>query len=221
VYLVDSPGALQATLVAGQLVGPSSAPQTLAFEIANSVLGGSPSARLNMNLREAKGWSYGVISSAANAPIARPWRVVAPVQSDRVAEAMAEIQREIAAYASGPAPARQDEVARFRDSQVRRLAGGFETREAVASEIADIVRFARPDDWTTRRSRALRQLDLNEVRAAAAALDASKLTWVVVGDLSRIEAPVRAMGLGEVIVIDSQGARLQPRKARSGGSGVN
>ncbi|WWW35198.1 insulinase family protein [Stenotrophomonas rhizophila] len=106
-YLVDSPGALQATLVAGQLVGPSSAPQTLAFEIANSVLGGSPSARLNMNLREAKGWSYGVISSAANAPIARPRRVVAPVQSDRVAEAMAEIQREIAAYASGPAPAGQ------------------------------------------------------------------------------------------------------------------
>jgi len=221
VYLVDSPGALQATLVAGQLVAPSSDPRTLAFEVANSVLGGSPSARLNMNLREAKGWSYGVISSAANAPIARPWRVVAPVQSDRVAEAMAEIHREIAEYASGPAPARQDEVARFRESQVRRLAGGFETREAVASEIADIVRFDRPEDWTTQRSSALRQLDLNEVRAAAAALDASKLTWVVVGDLSRVEAPVRAMGLGEVIVIDSQGAPLQPGKARSGGSGVN
>ncbi len=221
VFLVDSPGALQATLVAGQLVAPSSDPQTLAFEVANSVLGGSPSARLNMNLREAKGWSYGVISSAANAPIARPWRVVAPVQSDRVAEAMAEIQREIAEYASGPAPARQDEVARFRDSQVRRLAGSFETREAVAAEIADIVRFDRPDDWTTQRSGALRQLDLNEVRAAAAALDASKLTWVLVGDLSRVEAPVRAMGLGEVIVIDSQGAPLQNGKARSGGSGVN
>lgn len=206
VYLVDSPGALQATLVAGQLVAPSSDPQTLAFDVANSVLGGSPSARLNMNLREAKGWSYGVISSAANAPIARPWRVVAPVQSDRVAEAMAEIQREIEEYASGPAPARQDEVARFRDSQVRRLAGSFETREAVASEIADIVRLDRADDWTTQRSSSLRQLDLNEVRAAAAALDASKLTWVVVGDLSRVEAPVRALGLGEVIVIDSQGA---------------
>ncbi|MEN5289189.1 pitrilysin family protein [Stenotrophomonas lactitubi] len=221
VFLVDSPGALQATLVAGQLVAPSSDPQMLAFEVANSILGGSPSARLNMNLREAKGWSYGVISSAANAPIARPWRVVAPVQSDRVAEAMAEIQREIAEYASGPAPARQDEVARFRDSQVRRLAGSFETREAVASEIADIVRFDRPDDWTTHRSRALRQLDLNEVRAAAAALDVSRLTWVVVGDLSRVEAPVRAMGLGEVIVTDSQGVPLQPGRARSGGSGVN
>lgn len=217
VYLVDSPGALQATLVAGQLVAPSSDPRTLAFEVANSVLGGSPSARLNMNLREAKGWSYGVISSAANAPIARPWRVVAPVQSDRVAEAMAEIQREIAEYASGTAPARQEEVARFRDSQVRRLAGGFETREAVASEIADIVRFDRPEDWTTQRSSALRQLDLNEVRAAAAALNTSRLTWVVVGDLSRIEAPVRALGSGEVIVIDSQGAPLQNGKARSGG----
>ncbi|WP_295517066.1 pitrilysin family protein [uncultured Stenotrophomonas sp.] len=209
VFLVDSPGAPQATLVAGQLVAPSSDPQTLAFEVANSVLGGSPSARLNMNLREAKGWSYGVISNAANAPIARPWRAVAPVQSDRVADAMAEIQREIAEYASGPAPARQDEVARFRDSQVRRLAGGFETREAIVSEIADIVRFDRPDDWTIQRSSALRQLDLNEVRAAAAALDASTLTWVVVGDLSRIEAPVRALGLGEVTVIDSQGTLLQ------------
>lgn len=221
VYLVDSPGALQATLVAGQLVSPSSDPRTLAFEVANSVLGGSPSARLNMNLREAKGWSYGVISSAANAPIARPWRVVAPVQSDRVAEAMAEIHREIAEYASGTAPARQEEVARFRDSQVRRLAGGFETRQAVATEIGDIVRFDRPDDWTTQRSSALRQLDLKEVRAAAAALDAGRLTWVVVGDLSRIEAPVRAMGLGEVIVIDSQGAPLQNEKPRSGGSGMN
>lgn len=211
VFLVDSPGALQATLVAGQLVAPSSDPRTLAFEVANSVLGGSPSARLNMNLREAKGWSYGVISSAVNAPIARPWRVVAPVQSDRVAEAMAEIQREIAEYASGPAPARQDEVARFRDSQVRRLAGSFETREAVASEIADIVRFDRPDDWTTQRSSALRQLDLNEVRAAAAALDADRLTWVVVGDLSRVEAPVRAMGFGEATVVDSQGRRIGGR----------
>jgi len=220
VFLVDSPGARQASIVAGQLVTPSSDPQTLAFEVANSVLGGSPSARLNMNLREAKGWSYGVISNAANAPIARPWRVVAPVQSDRVAEAMAEIQREIAEYASGPAPARQDEVARFRDSQVRRLAGSFETREAVASEIADIVRFDRPDDWTTQRSNALRHLDLNEVRAAAAALDASRLTWVVVGDLSRVEAPVRALELGEVTVIDSQGARLQRGEAIPSGHPV-
>lgn len=205
VFLVDSPGALQATIVAGQLVAPSSAPQALAFEVANSVLGGSPSARLNMNLREAKGWSYGVISSAADAPIARPWRVVAPVQSDRVADAMAEIQREIAAYASGPAPAKQDEVARFRDSQVRRLSGGFETRETVASEIGDIVRFDRPDDWTTQRSSALRQLDLKEVRAAATALDAGKLTWVVVGDLDQVEASVRALGVGDVTAIDSQG----------------
>ncbi len=221
VFLVDSPGAMQATVVAGQLVAPSSDPLTLAFEVANSVLGGSPSARLNMNLREAKGWSYGVISNAASAPIARPWRAVAPVQSDRVADAMVEIQREIAEYASGPAPARQDEVARFRDSQVRRLSGGFETREAVASEIGDIVRFGRPDDWTSERGSALRQLDVEEVQAAAAALDARKLTWVVVGDLARVEAPVRALGLGEVTVIDPQGAPLQRGQAQPGGRETN
>ncbi len=53
------------------------------------------------------------------------------------------------------------------------------------------------------------------------ARSASRLTWVVVGELSRVEAPVRAMGLGEVIVIDSQGAPPQNGKARSGGSGVS
>lgn len=214
VFLLDSPGATQATIVAGQLVAPSSAPDVMAFELANAVLGGSPSARLNTNLRETRGWSYGVISSATNAPIARPWRVVAPVQSDRVADAMVEIQREIAEYASGQAPATQEEVVRFRDSQVRRLSGSFETREAVASEIGEIVRFDRADDWTIQRSTALAQLDLKQVQAAAAVLDASKLTWVVVGDLVQLETPVRALELGAVTVINAQGNRVS-----SAGSG--
>lgn len=205
VFLVDRPGAVQANIVVGQLIPPSTDPRSVAFDMANAILGGSPAARLNMNLREAKGWSYGVISSHSSAAVPRPWRVVAPVQLDRVADAMTEIQREIGDYAQGRTPATEEELERFKGSQIRRLPGVYETRQAVVSEIADIVRFARPDDWVVRRSKEIERLDLEQVQLAAAALDPGRLTWIVVGDLSQIEAPVRALALGEVTVIDAQG----------------
>ena len=205
VFLVDRPGAMQANIVVGQVIPPSTDARSVAFDVANAILGGSPAARLNMNLREAKGWSYGVISSHSSAAVPRPWRVVAPVQPDRVADAMAELQREIADYAQGRTPATQEELVRFTGSQIRRLPGLYETREAVLSEIADSVRFARPDDWVVQRSREIERLDLEQVQAAASVLDPTQLTWVVVGDLSQIERPVRALGLGEVTLIDAQG----------------
>lgn len=205
VFLVDRPGAVQASIVVGQLIPPSTDPRSVAFDVANAILGGSPAARLNMNLREAKGWSYGVISSHGSAAVPRPWRVVAPVQLDRVADAMAEIQREIADYAQGRTPATGEELARFTGSQIRRLPGMYEKREAIVSEIADIVRFSRPDDWVVQRSKDIGRLDLEQVQAAAGALDPERLTWIVVGDLSRIETPVRALALAEVTVIDAQG----------------
>ncbi|WP_433853438.1 M16 family metallopeptidase [Stenotrophomonas nitritireducens] len=215
VFLVDVPGAMQANIVVGQLIPPSTDSRTIAFEVANSILGGSPAARLNMNLREAKGWSYGVISNQSSAAVPRPWRVVAPVQPDRVADAIVEIQREIADYVRGGAPASEEELARFTGSQIRRLPGSHETRDAVVSEIADMVRFSRPDDWVARKSKAIAQLDLEQVQAAASILDPAQLTWIVVGDLSKIEAPVRALSLGEVTVIDAQGNPVMPSQARS------
>src|SRR5690606_25529271 len=78
VYLVDQPGALQANILAGLLVNSTAAEESLDFDIANGVLGGTFTARLNMNLREEKGWSYGVRSSASAAKGQRPWILSAP-----------------------------------------------------------------------------------------------------------------------------------------------
>jgi zinc protease len=81
VFLVDQPGAIQANIMAGLLVGSTADDEALDFDIANSVFGGTFTSRINMNLREDKGWSYGVSSFAMGAKGQRPWMISAPVRS--------------------------------------------------------------------------------------------------------------------------------------------
>src|SRR3546814_12732654 len=78
--------------------------------MANEVIGGSFTARLNMNLREDKHWSYGARSMLADAEGQRPWLAYAPVQIDKTAESLAAMQREISSYVDGEAPATDAEV---------------------------------------------------------------------------------------------------------------
>ena len=205
VFLVDQPGALQATILAGQLAPPTTDARAVEFDIANSVLGGEFSSRLNMNLREEKSWAYGAYSFTSGAKGQRPWIAFAPVQIDKTAEALQEMQREIAAYAAGSEPATAEEVAKIQATEIRSLPGSFETANAVLGQIGGIVRYGRPDNWVEVRRSRIEGLNPAIVNAAAKTLDPKALTWVVVGDLSKIEAPVRALDLGEVQVIDSDG----------------
>jgi predicted Zn-dependent peptidase len=205
VFLVDQPGAIQATILAGQLAPPSTDAGSVEFDVANSVLGGEFSSRLNMNLREEKSWAYGAYSFTSGAKGQRPWIAFAPVQIDKTAESLAELQREISAYAEGTEPATAEEVAKIQATEIRSLPGSFETANAVLSQIGGIVRYNRPDNWVEVRRGRIEALDPAVVNDAAKTLDPNALTWVVVGDLSKIEAPVRALGIGEVRIIDADG----------------
>lgn len=205
VYLIDQPGAVQANIFAGEVVPSTKNPESVRFDIANSVLGGEFSSRLNMNLREDKHWAYGAYSFAANALGQRPWMAFAPVQIDRTADSLKELHREISAYASGKAPPTAEEVARIQATEIRGLPGSFETASAVMGAISGIVRYDRPDDYVFKRKAEIEALTPAQVKAAAATLDSNALTWVVVGDLKQIEQPVRALKLGEVQVLDADG----------------
>src|SRR5690606_32780926 len=205
VFLVDQPGAIQANIYVGQVVPSTMDPQATEFEIANAVLGGEFSSRLNMNLREDKHWAYGSYSFVSGAKGQRPWMAFAAVQIDKTAESLAELQREISQYASGEAPARAEEVAKVQAAEIRGLPGSFETANSVLSAISGIVRYQRPDDYVLQRKAKVESLTPEQVQAAAGTLRPEALTWVVVGDLSQIEEPVRALGLGEVQVIDADG----------------
>ncbi|GAA4857630.1 pitrilysin family protein [Luteimonas vadosa] len=205
VFLIDQPGAVQANIFAAQLVPSTKDPGATVFDIANSVLGGDFTARLNMNLREDKHWSYGARSGASGALGQRPWSARAPVQIDKTAEAMAEMRREIAEYASGKVPPAEAEVARMKAINTLSLPGAYETASAVMGTIGGIVRYGRPDDYVFRRKAEIESMTVEQVAEAAKAIDPDALTWVVVGDLKQIEAPVRALGFGEVTVLDADG----------------
>ena len=210
VYLIDQPGAVQANLFAGQVVPPTTDPGATGFDIANGVLGGDFTSRLNMNLREDKHWSYGARSLASNALGQRPWMAIAPVQIDKTADALKEMNREIAAFADGQQPPTAAEVERIRNIQTLSLPGAYETAGAVLSTIGGIVRYGRPDDYVFKRKAEIEAMTPDQVRQAATTLDPGALTWVVVGDLEQTEQPVRALGLGEVVIVDADGKPVLP-----------
>ena len=209
VFLIDQPGAIQANIFAGQLMPSTKDAGATALDFANMVLGGQFSSRLNMNLREDKHWAYGAYSFGRDAQGQRPWMAFAPVQIDKTVPALQEMVREIGDYASGKAPATQAEVDKVKASEIRGLPGSYETARAVLGEIGDIVQYARPDDYVARNAAEIKALTPEQVAAAAKGIDPSALTWVVVGDLSKIEQPIRALELGEVTVIDADGKVAQ------------
>jgi len=205
VFLIDKPGAQQSLLLAGLLAPSTTAPNNLNIETMNDAFGGLFSARLNMNLREDKHWAYGSYSFMSNAKGQRPYMLYAPVQTDKTAESVAELLKE-AREVIGSRPLTAAEITKVKDSSVRSLPGGYETIGAVAGALADNALYGRPDDYVaTLKQRMEAQRDADVQAAAKEIVKPDALTWVIVGDLAKIEAGVRALNLGEVQVVDADG----------------
>ena len=209
VFLIDKPDAVQSTILVGLVTPSSAAPNNIEMDTMNDILGGTFTSRLNMNLREDKHWSYGVRSSLPDARGERPWLLSAPVQTDSTVNAMRELKREIEEFV-GPKPATTAEIHKVSNREVRALSGRYETNAAVAGAIAEQIVFDRPDDYVrSLKARIEGQADTAVQAAAREALDPSRLTWVIVGDLKQIEQPIRALGFGEVKVLDADGQTLR------------
>jgi zinc protease len=210
VFLVDQPGAIQANILVGQLVMPTAGEDAIEFDVANGVLGGTFSSRLNMNLREDKSWSYGSYSFAPNALGQRPWIASAPVQIDRTVDSVAELAKEFAAF-TGERPASAEEVEKIKARNVRAMPGSYESAGAVLGQIGSILRYNRPDDWPLQYQKLQEAMTVEQVQAAASALQPGQMTWVVVGDLSKIEQPLRKH-FGEQVpvqVLDADGEKVE------------
>jgi predicted Zn-dependent peptidase len=158
-----------------------------------------------MNLREDKRWAYGAFSFMRDAIGQRPFLMYAPVQTDKTAESANEVFKEATAVV-GARPLTEQEVDKIKDSNVRGLPGSFETSSEVLGAMTEIVQYGRPDDYVQTlkaRTEAIRQPDAEQ--ALKEIIKPSALTWVIVGDLKKIEQPVRALKLGEIQVIDGDG----------------
>jgi zinc protease len=205
VYLLDRPQAAQSVIRVAIAADPSGSPRDLAIDAMNDFLGGAFTSRINMNLREDKGWSYGSRSSIRSARGPRAFVVNAPVQTDKTKEAMLEVQKELTEILS-TRPTTGEELAKTVASTTLSLPGRWETNSAVLGSLAELVRnnYAR-DHWSTyaERVRALTPADLDA--AAKSVVRPNQAVWIVVGDRAKIEAGVREAGIGDVVVIDADG----------------
>ena len=210
VFLIDQPGAVQANIYAGELVSSIKHPDFLKLGLSNEVLGGAFTSRLNMNLREDKHWSYGASTQLMAMHGQSLFAAVASVQIDKTAQSVQEIRREIGDFATGKVPATQAEVDKVVASELRGQLSGVETAGAVMDTLDTIVSYGHPDNWIELYNQQVTAFTPAQAAAAAKHIDPQALTWVIVGDLSKIEQPVRSLNLGEVTVVDADGKPVVP-----------
>jgi zinc protease len=205
VYLINRTGAEQSQIMAGT-IGPTRAdPKHIQFVALETLIGGNFVSRLNMNLREDKHWTYGAGARVTDAVGQGMFRAGAGVQTDKTAESMVEIRKELRDLLTTKQT--DDAELKFtKDSIAISLPGNNETSTEIAGSYGEILIFGLKDSYWNDFVGDLTALTPAQVNAVAADLiHPEALTWVIVGDLAKIEKPVRALNFGEVTVLDTDG----------------
>ncbi len=205
VYLIDKPGAPQSVILAGHIAPPKADPDDIAMNMMNTILGGSFTSRINMNLREDKHWSYGAGSVIVGAKGQRMFIAYTAIQGDKTKESVAEIKKELTDIL-GARPATQEELDKVLQNEILGLPGSWETIGAVGGSISEIVMYGLPDNYYETYPDKIRNLKLTDIsKAAKKLLRPEQVVWVVVGDRAKVEPTLKELGFGEVKLIDTDG----------------
>ena len=200
IVLIDRPGSPQSMILGGQVLAKKGTDDTVTLRTANDVLGGDFLSRMNMNLRETKGWSYQVDSGISDRADRLIFRIVAPVQTDQTGPSITELRGEMTRYL-GPKGTTPEETALATQGSARELPGAFETSGAVLDGIAKIETYKRPDTYYAAlpaRYRTMTPADLDA--AARATINPARLVWVVVGDAAKVKPQLDGLGLPVEVV---------------------
>jgi zinc protease len=200
IVLIDRPGSPQSVILGGQLTGVDPYSDIVPISGANEVFGGSFLSRINMDLRETKGWSYGVRSSVGLNVQAVPYLVNAPVQSDKTGESIRVLNSHLTSFL-GKKGVTGEELTRVVSNNVDALPGRFETSGAVLSAMMTNDLYRRPDTYyelLAGKYRGLTQAQLNA--ALKAAVDPQGMTWVVVGDAKVVKPQLDRLGIPVEVV---------------------
>jgi zinc protease len=172
-------------------------------------VGGGFQSRLNLNLREQKGYAYGAFSFPAHYSKASIWVGSSGVQTDKTKESIVEFVNEMKAIAGGR-PVTAEELADAKGNRVRGYAQEFETLGQLVSQVASLWADELPLTELQRLPDETQRATLAAVNAAAAKyVVPGKSTLILVGDRSKIEAGVRELNLGEVVILDAEGQPLK------------
>jgi zinc protease len=200
IVLIDRPGSPQSVILGGQLTGVDPYSDVVPISGANEVFGGTFLSRINMDLRETKGWSYGVRSSVGLNVQAVPYLVNAPVQSDKTGESIRVLNTHLTSFL-GSKGVTGEELTRVVSNNVDALPGRFETSGAVLSAMMTNDLYRRPDNYyelLAGKYRGLTQAQLNA--ALKAAVDPQGMTWVVVGDARVVKPQLDRLGIPVEVV---------------------
>ena len=195
IYLIDRPGSGQSVILAGTVLDQTGKDDLVILRQANDVMGGSFLSRMNGDLRETKGWSYGMYSAVNGNENRTSFIINAPVQADRTGDSVVAILAQMRDFL-GSKGTTAVELARTANGSVRELPGQFETSDSVLGAMQRIIWLNRPDDYYAKLPARYRSMTAAELDAAArATLDPAKLTWIIVGDAATVKPQLAKTGL--------------------------
>jgi predicted Zn-dependent peptidase len=199
IYLVDKPGAPQTQIRIGQIGVDRATPDYFPIQVMNTVLGGSFSSRLNLNLREKHGYTYGANSGFDMRAEAGPFAASAGVQTDKTAESLTEFFNELNAIQQ-PVPA--DELARAKNYVSLRFPSGFETSGDISRRLEEVLVYHLPDDYFSRYVQNIEAVTAADVqRVAQKYIQPDKVAVVVTGDRAAIEPKIKTLNLGPINIL--------------------
>jgi predicted Zn-dependent peptidase len=195
IVLFDRPKSPQSVILAGKVLDAKGGDQLEVLRSANDIFGGNFLSRFNTNLRETKGWSYGVRSRISGETDRLSWVAVAPVQADRTGDSIKELQKDLKGFLADKGVTKE-ELERTINGSVRELPGSFETSADVLAGLRQIVKFGRPDNYYETLPATYEAMTTAEIDAAARkALSTDDLVYVVVGDAAVVKPQLDGLGL--------------------------
>lgn len=205
IFLIDKPESAQSIVIGGHVFIPNGTDKEASINMMNNILGGEFTSRINMNIREAKGWAYGAFTFMWDAKGQRPFIAYAPVQRDKTTPAIQEMYREIKEYKKEK-PATEQEFEKTKTNEILSLPGQYETMQSVLGSIVKMVKYDLSEDYLTNYPQTIRNIKLSDVQSVASEeLHPENMTWLVVGDKEKVLEELKGLGYGDVVILDENG----------------
>jgi len=205
IFLVDKPGAAQSTFAIGRPGPPRNTPDFYALQVMNTMLGGMFQSRLNANIREEKGYSYGVSSSFGYGKGPGPFRTGGDIVTEKSDAALVEFMKELKGIIGGR-PITDEELTTAKDALIQRLPGTFASVSSINSALTTLWVQNLPDDYYQQYAKRVAAITKDDVlRVAKQYVTVDNLAIVIVGDRKVIEGPLKATNIAPIVYYDIEG----------------
>ncbi|MFL6446597.1 MAG: M16 family metallopeptidase [Bryobacteraceae bacterium] len=209
VFMIHRPEAAQTDVSLVVPGAPRNNPDYFPLTLADAVWGGAAGARLSLNLREDKGYSYVVRSSPQFYSKYGSWIARGGVQTDKTKESVVEFEKELR-FMAGEKPVSEKELASAKQTLVKGYAQQFESLERVSGQIAQLWSLSLPTSELQREPAELIKVTLSSVNGVAEKYATpSKASLLLVGDTSKIESGIKSLNIGEIVTLDTEGKPLE------------